>query len=220
MNKIIPAPGKENNYVSLERLTFLVDGIFAITITLLVLDLRLPETNNLDLLQGLRDMLPRLFIYFIAFYSIASHWIIHQRLFRYITGVDATMIWLMMLELLFITLIPVSTAIVGRFPTAGLALGLFSANGFLHAITNCIFCAYAARNQKQFAVHTDPRRAGDPFTSMASDQRRLPAIDPARLFECIYRRRILDPSACPCSGLGKHQARLVDPENKLNMEEQ
>src|SRR5574339_99844 len=157
MKKTISTAGTSHNFVSLERLTFLVDGIFAITMTLLVLDLRPQESTSTGLGQSLPLMLPRLLIYFIAFYSIANYWLIHERLFRYISGLDAALTWLVMLEVLFITLIPFSTALVGRFPRDGFALACFSANSLLHAVINWIFCTYAARKQKQYAVHTDAR---------------------------------------------------------------
>jgi uncharacterized membrane protein len=63
---------ESTNYVNLERLTFLVDGVFAITMTLLVLELRLPESNTSRLSKSLLAMVPRLYIYFIAFYSIEN----------------------------------------------------------------------------------------------------------------------------------------------------
>ncbi|HEY6074348.1 MAG TPA: TMEM175 family protein [Anaerolineales bacterium] len=160
MPKTNPSLGGTPNTNNLGRLTFLVDGIFAITITLLVLDLRPPESGSTDFLQTLLAMLPRLLIYFIAFYSIASYWVIHQRMFRYITAVDGTLTWLMIMQMLFITLIPVSTAIVGRFPQQGPALAFFSINSLLHATANWLFCAYAARHQKQFAAQTDARVLG------------------------------------------------------------
>ncbi|HLO17347.1 MAG TPA: TMEM175 family protein [Anaerolineales bacterium] len=148
---------ESTNYVNLERLTFLVDGVFAITMTLLVLELRPPEAGTDDLAQGLWAMLPRLYIYLIAFYTIANHWFVHQRMFRHITDADTTMLWLTILGLLFITLIPASTAIVGRFPGEKLAVACFSANSFLQALSNWGFWSYVARRHKQFARTTDPR---------------------------------------------------------------
>ena len=67
------------------------------------------------------------------------------------------MLWLTMLGLLFITLIPVSTAIVGRFPAEKLAVACFSANSFFQALTNWGFWLYVTKNQKQFASNSDPR---------------------------------------------------------------
>jgi uncharacterized membrane protein len=157
MKRSVPTLGQSTNYVNLERLTFLVDGVFAITITLLVLELRLPESDTASLSQSLLAMLPRLYIYFIAFYSIANHWVVHQRMFRHITNADSKMLWLTILGLLFITLIPASTAIVGRYPAEKLAAACFSANSFLQGMTVWIFWAYVSKNYKQFAAHSDPR---------------------------------------------------------------
>ena len=145
------------NYVNIERLTFLVDGVFAITITLLVLELRPPEAETVNLSTGLLAMLPRLYIYLIAFYSIANHWVVHQRMFRHITSADTTMLWLTILGLLFITLIPATTAIVGRYPDEKLAMACFSVNSALQALTTSIFWSYVSKRQKDFATQSDPR---------------------------------------------------------------
>ena len=145
-------------YVNLERLTFLVDGVFAITMTLLVLELRLPESGADGLSASLLAMVPRLYIYFIAFYSIANHWVVHQRMFRHITNADSKMLWLTILGLLFITLIPASTAIVGRYPTERLAAACFSVNSFLQGMTVWTFWAYVSKHYKQFAAQSDPRQ--------------------------------------------------------------
>jgi uncharacterized membrane protein len=146
-----------SNYVNLERLTFLIDGVFAITMTLLVLELRPPEEGVTNLSESLHGMLPRLYIYFIAFYSIANYWVVHQRMFRHITSADSVMLWLTMLGLLFITLIPVSTAIVGRFPGEKIAAACFSVNCFLQALTNWGFWFYVEDRASQFAIHSEPR---------------------------------------------------------------
>jgi uncharacterized membrane protein len=96
-------------------------------------------------------MLPRLLVYLIAFYTIVNHWVIHQRTFRHITEVDTTMLWLTLLSLLLITLIPASTALIGRYPDQSLAVACFSANSFLLALIDWIFWAYVLKHQKQFA---------------------------------------------------------------------
>jgi uncharacterized membrane protein len=145
------------SYVNQERLIFLVDGVFAITMTLLVLELRPLELETANLAPALQAMLPRLYIYLIAFYSIANHWVVHQRMFRHITDMDTKMLWLTILSLLFITLIPAATAIVGRYPGEELAVACFSANSFLQAVTVWLFWAYVVKNHKQFASNSEPR---------------------------------------------------------------
>jgi uncharacterized membrane protein len=157
MKKKLTDITESTNYVNLERLIFLVDGVFAITLTLLVLELRPPEAGTSNLAESLLAMIPRLYIYFIAFYSIANHWVVHQRMFRHITSGDTPMLWLTILSLLFITLIPASTAILGRFPTEKLAAACFSVNSFLQAITTWFFWSYVQKNHRRLASATDPR---------------------------------------------------------------
>jgi len=157
MKRKPPQISETTDYVNLERLTFLVDGVFAITLTLLVLELRPPELGTANLAQSLIAMLPRLYIYFIAFYSIANHWVVHQRMFRHIMSADTKLLWLTILGLLFITLIPATTAIVGRFPAEKLAAACFSANSFFQALASWGFWAYVVKNQTHFAADSDPR---------------------------------------------------------------
>ena len=157
MQRTRTTSGDSTHYVNFERLIFLVDGVFAITITLLVLELRPPEDGLQSLAQGLLEMLPRLYIYLIAFYSIANHWVVHQRMFRHITGADTIMLWLTLLGLLFITLIPATTAIVGRFPSEGLAVAIFSVNSFFQALVNYLFWGYVLKRHNQFAARSDPQ---------------------------------------------------------------
>jgi len=157
MKETSPSAAESKDYVNLERLTFLIDGVFAITLTLLVLELRPPEAEPSELGKSLLAMLPRLSGYLIAFYTIANHWLVHQRTFRHITHEDTLMLWLTMVGLLFITLMPATTALVGRYPGEKLAVACFSANSFLQALMNWIFWAYVLKGQKRFASQSDPR---------------------------------------------------------------
>ena len=157
MKKNLPPLSETTNYVNQERLIFLVDGVFAITMTLLVLELRPTELDTSSFQNSLMAMLPRLSIYLIAFYSIANHWVVHQRMFRHITELNTTLLWLMIMGLLFITLIPATTVLVGRFPGEKLAVACFSANSFFHALSSWLFWAYVVRGYRRFASNSDPR---------------------------------------------------------------
>ena len=103
MKKKLPKVSDSTNNVSLERLTFLADGVIAITMTLLALELRPPDAGTPSFSEGLLAMLPRLYIYLIASYSIPNHWVVQQRMFRHITNAHTGMLWLTISGLLFIT---------------------------------------------------------------------------------------------------------------------
>jgi uncharacterized membrane protein len=143
------------NVVSLDRLVFLIDGVFAITLTLLVLDLRPPVTGTADLSQGLMGMLPRLGVYLVAFYAIANEWVIHARTFRLIKHADSRLAWLSIANLLFVTLLPASTALVGRYPFEPLAAACFSANHFLMSASVASVWRYVYKNRVSLASETD-----------------------------------------------------------------
>jgi uncharacterized membrane protein len=114
--------------LNLERLQFLIDGVFAITLTLLVLDLKLPSGSDEQLGQALIGLLPRLAAYLFAFVTIANQWIFHHRIFRFVQHANSNLVLQSFLYLLFLTLIPATTAILGDAPTNPLAAACFSTN--------------------------------------------------------------------------------------------
>jgi uncharacterized membrane protein len=149
----MPKDSDHSGFLSLDRLVFLIDGVFAITLTLLVLDLRPPEGGSLT--RGLINMLPRLGVYLVAFYAIANEWVIHARTFRFIKRADSRLAWLSIANLLFVTLLPASTALVGRYPFEPLATACFSANHFFMSISVASVWRYVYKNRVPLAGETD-----------------------------------------------------------------
>jgi uncharacterized membrane protein len=97
------------------RLIGLSDGLFATVLTLLVLDLRVPETfntagNTIELF--IKYVGPRLFSYLLTFLVAGTYWMTHHRDFDYIEGYDRSLLGYNLLFLLFIGLLPFSTAAV------------------------------------------------------------------------------------------------------------
>jgi uncharacterized membrane protein len=102
--------------VNLSRLEALGDAIFAFALTLLALDLRLPETQPDALAQGISALLPKLLVFVFAFLVIAQEWDVHQRTMMHIVRADGILVWLCILSLMFVVLMPASADILGRFP--------------------------------------------------------------------------------------------------------
>ena len=68
-----------------ERLIMFTDGIFAIAITLLALEIRIPELENNALLgQAIINLLPQIFVFMLSFIQVGILWLVHQRMFRHI----------------------------------------------------------------------------------------------------------------------------------------
>ena len=98
------------------RLVALSDGLFATVLTLLVLDLRLPDVLSAqsgNMTAFLKWLGPHLFSYLLTFFVAGVYWLAHHRDFDYITAYDRGLLGYNLLFLLFVGLFPFSTAAVG-----------------------------------------------------------------------------------------------------------
>ncbi|HTP01289.1 MAG TPA: TMEM175 family protein [Anaerolineales bacterium] len=134
-----------SHQMGLGRLVALIDGVFAVAMTLLVLDLKLPFDTS-DLASALIHVLPGFLVYLIVFASIAGYWIIHHRTFCFVARVDARLTLLSLLNLLFITLFPLAASIVGSHPLEPLATICMSANSLLYCVSAWAIWSYAANH--------------------------------------------------------------------------
>ena len=103
---------------ALERLIYLSDGVFAIALTILVLELRLPAlapSADQDQVAGaLGELVPRLFAYVLSFTIISLYWMAHLRRFALLERADARLAYLNLTQLALIALIPFPTALIGE----------------------------------------------------------------------------------------------------------
>jgi uncharacterized membrane protein len=112
------------------RIETLTDGIFAVTMTLLVLDLRLPAApaDPARLADALLELLPRVDDYAISFLVLCVFWIAHMSLLRLLHGVDRGFVWINLLFLLFTTFVPPLTAFVDHNASRPEAALLYGSN--------------------------------------------------------------------------------------------
>ncbi len=116
------------------RLEQFSDGVFAIAITLLALELKVPHLANYDLRSSSRELLPlipNIATFILSFITIAIFWVNHHQLTRSIETVSRRVIWSNMLFLLFVTLIPFATSVVAE--NTGSALGILTYSFVLFA---------------------------------------------------------------------------------------
>ena len=108
--KKTPAPIEEKR-PSEDRIVMLSDGVFAIAMTLLVLDIRLPDnpSGSTTVLKALIALSPKIISYVISFIMIASYWSMHRRIMHHLQRIDASFIQLNVLLLFFVTALPIST---------------------------------------------------------------------------------------------------------------
>jgi uncharacterized membrane protein len=119
-------------YMSKNRIETLVDGIFAIAMTLLVLDLAVPDLNgplsNLIIQNTLYDLLPSFISLVVSFVLLAMFWNIHHRIYSQIKSVNGTLLWINMIWLLFIVLVPFSASLNGDYSEYTISNVIFNIN--------------------------------------------------------------------------------------------
>ena len=94
------------------RLEAFSDGVLAIIITIMVLELKIPDTDSL---AGLYSSFPTLLAYVLSFLYVAIYWNNHHHLLKSITRVSSTILWTNMFWLFCISLIPWATSWLNRF---------------------------------------------------------------------------------------------------------
>jgi uncharacterized membrane protein len=144
-----------SDQLGIERIIFFSDAVFAIAVTLLALEIRLPASEDLltdsQLLEQLTGMWHRYLGYFISFMVIGLFWMAHHRKFRLIKRYDNRLMQLNLLLLMVVAFIPFPTSLIseypGRLPTIFYALTMI-----LCEVLICLIWWYATWNNRL----TDP----------------------------------------------------------------
>lgn len=117
---------------SLERIGALSDGLFAIAMTLIVLEIRVPDPHIVvdepALIQALGDLGPRFVTYALSFLTLGIFWNGQQTQLSYVARADRHLSWIYLAFLAFVALMPFSTSLLAEFITLRLALLLYWAN--------------------------------------------------------------------------------------------
>ena len=106
---------EESGSRELDRLIFFSDAVFAIVMTLLILDIRVPEVAAEKVPGLVIELWPKIFSYVLSFLVIGLYWIGHRQTFRYVQSYDRTLLWLNLVFLLSISFIPFPTDLLGEY---------------------------------------------------------------------------------------------------------
>ena len=132
------------------RVEALSDGIFAIAMTLLVLDLAVPDAPSVDADAALRAFLvedwPKLLNYAKGFLLLAVFWVIHHKQFHSIKRTDEGFIWINILAMMLIVLVPFTTSLESEYGSLPLASLIFNANILAVGLAYLLLWFYATRN--------------------------------------------------------------------------
>ncbi len=115
------------------RIEALSDAVFAIVMTLLVLELRVPMIEH-TLWESLVALWPKMLSFLITFLILGIFWSSHHIQFTYVKRSNFNYMWLNIIFLMMISLVPFSTALLGEYPLEQLAQAVYSLNLIICAI--------------------------------------------------------------------------------------
>ena len=130
------------------RLEAFSDGVFAIVITLLVLDIKIPHVDYSNLYSSLISLLPTIGVYVLSFVLIGMYWVFHHQAFTLIKEVDGVLLWLNIIFLLFISFLPFPTSLMGAYPFRFIPVVIYGSNLLLANLIGYLSIFYLNRNRQ------------------------------------------------------------------------
>lgn len=132
-------------HLRLNRIEAFSDGVFAIIVVLLVLELRVPELENpssaRQLAEQLIDLLPKFLSWLIGFIIVCKFWLKHHHVLGMARHANYALVWLNSIFLMFQSFVPFPTALMGEYPKNALAVSFF---GCVMAFNTVIFISLHA----------------------------------------------------------------------------
>jgi uncharacterized membrane protein len=143
-----------------DRIVNLSDGVFAIAITLLVLDIRVPDIpENMvssQLPGALLSLWPRYLGYVLSFVGISAFWLIHHSIFRPIRAYDRTLLYINFLFLMVVAFVPFPTSLLGEYGDHQLPVAIYAATLAVGRLLLTAIHWYSTRNDRMLDEPQDP----------------------------------------------------------------
>lgn len=125
------------------------DAVFAIVITLLIIEVKVPEVDKNQLNNALLELTPKMIAYVLSFVVIGLYWIIHHTMLQFIEKVNRNMLLLNLLILLVVVFIPFPTALLGSYPLERTPVVLYGVTLFTANMLSLFFWIYIT-SRKEF----------------------------------------------------------------------
>ena len=140
---------KGSTVLTTKRLEGLQDAFFAIVLTLLVLELHIPEISTAqELRHQLFEQWPMFFGYFISFLNLGIYWVSQHHQFHYINKSDRILLWINLLFLLFVSLIPFTTGLLAENGDIQLPYIIYGLNLIVIGLLSAIQWWYASHHHR------------------------------------------------------------------------
>lgn len=156
---------EDRKQFQLERMILFSDAVFAIAITLLVIEIKVPaaeikgeELTAMQLKHMLAELIPHFIGYLMSFAIVATFWVIHHRVFGFITSYNNTLIWLNMLLLCTLAVLPFSTSLVSEHGGVDFAYAWYSINLGLIGLSSYFIISYVSKPSRGLSIGFEDKR--------------------------------------------------------------
>ncbi|MEP7294116.1 MAG: TMEM175 family protein [Chloroflexota bacterium] len=153
MSQPQPDPANElkrmTSSITTARIETLADGVFAIVMTVLVFDLRVPVQEQVDqvgLLLALSTLAPNFISYVITFVILGVFWVGHHNQFFYIRRADRTLLWINILFMGFVALLPFSAGLFSQYGQDRVSIIVYNINLICAGLVLFLHWWYATRD--------------------------------------------------------------------------
>lgn len=149
----------------LERMILFSDAVFAIAITLLVIEIKVPHiegpVNDAAIAGSLAHLIPVFFGFIISFAIIGVYWTVHHRIFGYLINYDNKLIWLNLFFLFSIVIMPFTSGLYGELyqPNVMLPFIIYSANICLTGVVNVLLIKHICDPRKNLSQGFNDKNA-------------------------------------------------------------
>ncbi|MEG3124359.1 TMEM175 family protein [Sphingomonas sp. GB1N7] len=140
-------------------MTFFSDAVFAIAMTLLVIEVRVPEVHlrtDAALAQALVDQLPKYIGFVVSFMVVGRFWVGHHRTMGLLKGLNPRLVWINLLFLMAVAFMPFPTAVFSDYVELRVGVGLYAGWLMVLGIMNHWLIAGALRNPAVLRDDADP----------------------------------------------------------------
>jgi uncharacterized membrane protein len=145
----------ERSAFQLERLILFSDAVFAIAITLLIIEIKTPvlsERSTSALLDALAEKFSEFFGFLLSFTVIGTFWISHHRLFGFITGYTHRLLLLNLFMLFWIVFLPFTSGLNSHYGGMDAVWMIYSLNTFMIALSLYFIYRYVGRKDLKISL--------------------------------------------------------------------
>lgn len=145
---------KERQYFQVERFTFFVDAVFAITITFLMIEIKppvIPDPTDAALWHKISELGFKFLGFVISFGIVGHYWSVHHRIFGYVIKNSTSLIWLNLGFLLTVVALPFSAGLLGEYTAIThlrVPYAIYTVNMILTGLMNCWLWVYVSNPKR------------------------------------------------------------------------